>query len=123
MSEQSANPLGPRVPRHAVAENLGGAYWSVSECRWESVAPALPDDLVDLLAPPIEVGAAPCGVDVSVDVSVDATCDDHGDDRDGAAAATALDHLDMLVYDPRGAMIAPAAPRRVGRHRRALRVG
>ncbi|MCW6008442.1 hypothetical protein K1W54_28445 [Micromonospora sp. CPCC 205371] len=33
-------------------------YWSVDECRWESVEPTLPDDLVDLLAPPIVVGAA-----------------------------------------------------------------
>lgn len=47
------------VPRESVAENLGGAYWSVDECRWENVEPTLPDDLVDLLAPPIVVGAAP----------------------------------------------------------------
>jgi hypothetical protein len=33
-------------------------YWSVDYCRWESVEPTLPDDLVDLLAPPIVVGAA-----------------------------------------------------------------
>jgi hypothetical protein len=33
-------------------------YWSVDDCRWESVEPTLPDDLVDLLAPPIVVGAA-----------------------------------------------------------------
>ena len=33
-------------------------YWSVDECRWESVEPTLPDDLIDLLAPPIVVGAA-----------------------------------------------------------------
>ena len=110
MSEQTADSWAQRVPRDAVAENLGGAYWSVTECRWENVGAALPDDLVDLVAPPIEVGAAPVGVDVEVTPAAD-------------AAPTALDHLDMLLYDPRGAMLAPAPPRRTGRHRRALRVG
>jgi hypothetical protein len=98
-----------------VAESLGGAYWSVNECRWETVAPALPDDLVDLLAPPIEVGAAPCGHDVEVAAAEPMPAE--GD------APTALDHLDMLIYDPNTTMIAPALPRPVGRHRRAVRVG
>ncbi|SNT41809.1 hypothetical protein SAMN05421812_105455 [Asanoa hainanensis] len=42
-----------------VAESIGGAYWSVDEGHWETIAPALPDHVVDLLAPPILVGAAP----------------------------------------------------------------
>jgi len=42
-----------------VAASLGGAYWSVDELGWETVQPTLPDDLIDLLAPPIVVGAAP----------------------------------------------------------------
>jgi hypothetical protein len=46
------------VPRESVAENLGGAYWSVDDSRWTTVQPELPDDLADLLAPPIIVGAA-----------------------------------------------------------------
>jgi hypothetical protein len=52
-------PWNLPVPRESVAENIGGAYWTVDECGWESVEPTLPDDLVDLLAPPIVVGAAP----------------------------------------------------------------
>jgi hypothetical protein len=108
MSEQTADKWDQQVPPDAVADSLGGAYWSVRECRWENVGAALPDDLADLVAPPIEVGAAPVGVDVAPAAD---------------AAPTALDHLDMLIYDPRATMIAPAPPRRVGRHRRALRVG
>ncbi|MEV4493954.1 hypothetical protein AB0K04_28055 [Micromonospora coxensis] len=34
------------------------AYWSVDDCRWPTVRPHLPDDMVDLLAPPIVVGVA-----------------------------------------------------------------
>ncbi|SCG65448.1 hypothetical protein [Micromonospora halophytica] len=34
------------------------AYWSVDDCRWPVVRPHLPDDMVDLLAPPIVVGVA-----------------------------------------------------------------
>jgi hypothetical protein len=33
-------------------------YWSVEEFPWDSVEPTLPDDLADLLAPPIVVAAA-----------------------------------------------------------------
>jgi hypothetical protein len=29
----------------------------------------------------------------------------------------------MLIYDPRATLVAPALPRRAGRHRRALRIG
>jgi hypothetical protein len=108
MSEHRTDPWDLPVPREAVSESLGGAYWSVDECRWDTVAPALPDDLVDLLAPPIVVGAAPCAVDVAP-----------GPDDE----ATALDHLEMLIFDPQHPMIAPALPRRSGRHRRTLRVG
>ena len=43
----------------AVAESIGAAYWTVDEGHWETLVPALPDDCVDLLAPPIVVGAAP----------------------------------------------------------------
>jgi hypothetical protein len=46
-------------PRDAVQDNLGGAYWSVDEGNWSAVEPGLPDDLVDLVAPPIIVGIAP----------------------------------------------------------------
>jgi hypothetical protein len=108
MPEQHTDPWDTAVPRDAVAANLGGAYWSVHECRWENVGAALPDDLVDLLAPPIVVGAAPCAVDVAP-----------GPDDE----ATALDHLEMLIFDPQHPMIAPALPRRSGRHRRTVRVG
>ncbi|WP_329103525.1 hypothetical protein OG792_27030 [Micromonospora sp. NBC_01699] len=42
-----------------VARNLGGAYWSVDDCRWPALHPGLPEHLADLVAPPIVVGAAP----------------------------------------------------------------
>ena len=89
------------VPPDAVAESRGGEYWSVSECRWETVAPALPHEVIDLLAPPIEVGAAPWDTDRP------------------AGDPTALDHLDMIIYDPRDA----GAMSHVGRHRRTVAVG
>ncbi|MEH0936007.1 hypothetical protein [Micromonospora psammae] len=34
------------------------AYWSVDDGHWPLVSPTLPDDMVDLLAPPIVVGVA-----------------------------------------------------------------
>jgi hypothetical protein len=107
MPEYHTDPGDVAVPREAVSENLGAAYWSVDECRWESVAPQLPDDLVDLLAPPIVVGASP---------AVGAAPEPGG-------PPSALDHLEMLIFDPKQPMIAPAQPRRAGRHRRAARVG
>ncbi|SCG51116.1 hypothetical protein [Micromonospora coxensis] len=40
-------------------EVVGDAtYWSVDDCRWPTVGPHLPDDMVHLLAPPIVVGVA-----------------------------------------------------------------
>jgi hypothetical protein len=71
-----------------VAQSIGGAYWSVDEGRWETLAPALPDYCVDLLAPPILVGAAPC--DPLPVLPLPAL---PGDDL----PPTALDRLDMLV--------------------------
>lgn len=108
MPEQSTTPWDLPVPREAVTQSLGAAYWSVDECRWESVGPALPDDLVELLAPPVVVGAVPWA--------------DEAPPRPDEPA-TALDHLEMLIFDPQQPMIAPAAPRRSGKHRRAVRVG
>jgi hypothetical protein len=47
----------------AIADSAGDRYWSVDECPWSAVCPTLPDDvvddLVDLLAPPVLVGATP----------------------------------------------------------------
>jgi hypothetical protein len=43
----------------AVADSTGNRYWSVDDCPWSAVCPNLPDDLVDLLAPPVLVGAIP----------------------------------------------------------------
>lgn len=48
--------VGP--PGDAVARNMGGTYWSVDDCRWDSIRPTLPDDLTNLLAPPIVVGVS-----------------------------------------------------------------
>ena len=75
----------------AVNESLGGVYWSVDEDRWETLAPALPDYVADLLAPPILVGAAPCGTD-----AVGALPSQAGRAAAGTAP-TALDRLDMPV--------------------------
>lgn len=55
--DRSDRPSAP--PGEAVARSLGGAYWWVDGHRWDLVRPNLPDELVDLLAPPIVVGAAP----------------------------------------------------------------
>ena len=137
MSEQSAQFTEPIPPAHAVTESLGAAYWSVDECRWEMLAPALPDDLADLLAPPITVAAAPCGTDVRVTGTTDpaasaavaatraAAAATRAADRARAAhtAPTALDRLDMLLFDP-DLDHAPEAAReaRPGRHRRPAHV-
>jgi hypothetical protein len=43
----------------AVADSTGDRYWSVDDCPWSAVCPNLSDDLVDLLAPPVLVGAIP----------------------------------------------------------------
>jgi hypothetical protein len=51
MPEQTSDSGDPPVPADAVADTIGGAYWSVDECRWETVAPTVPDDLADRLAP------------------------------------------------------------------------
>lgn len=45
----------------AVADSTGERYWSVDDCPWSSVCPSLPDEVVDLLAPPVLVGATPVG--------------------------------------------------------------
>jgi hypothetical protein len=113
MPAQHTDPWDLPVPREAVAESLGGAYWSVDECRWETVAPALPDDLVDLLAPPIVVGCS-AGHDGNAAPPESAR---PGED------ATRPHQVEMLIFDSQHPMIAPALPRRVGRHRRASRVG
>lgn len=85
-----------------VAESIGGAYWSVDEGRWETIAPALPDHVVDLLAPPILVGAAPCGTDAVAALP---------EPRPGRAGTspTALDRLDMLVPMARDARVVATA--------------
>ena len=51
---------GTEQPVHPddVAASTGGAYWSVEEARWVRVAPSLPPELADLLAPPVVIGAA-----------------------------------------------------------------
>jgi hypothetical protein len=74
-----------------VAESIGGAYWSVDEGRWETLAPALPDHCVDLLAPPILVGAAPRGAEPVLTLPAWL-----GPDPEDVTP-TALDRLDMLV--------------------------
>lgn len=43
----------------AVADSTGRRYWTVDDCPWSSVCPSLPDELGDLLAPPVLVGATP----------------------------------------------------------------
>jgi hypothetical protein len=45
-----------------VARNLGGAYWSVDDCRWPALHPGLPEHLAELVAPPVVVGAVPVPV-------------------------------------------------------------
>ena len=52
MPEQTSDSGDRPVPPDAVADTTGGAYWSVDECRWETVAATLPYDLADPLAPP-----------------------------------------------------------------------
>ncbi|HEU4423691.1 MAG TPA: hypothetical protein VFR67_14265 [Pilimelia sp.] len=59
MADPDSHPWQLAVPREAVADSAGASYWSVYDCRWVGVGPAVPDELADLLAPPIIVGAAP----------------------------------------------------------------
>jgi hypothetical protein len=56
-----SRPCTLPVPREAVVQSVGTSYWSVDEDQWDSVLPSLPDELVELLAPPVTVGALPCG--------------------------------------------------------------
>ncbi len=53
MDTESTTPWSMFVPREAVVENVGETYWSVDSLD------ELPDDLADLVAPPVVVGAAP----------------------------------------------------------------
>ncbi|GIF51108.1 hypothetical protein DFJ67_0295 [Asanoa ferruginea] len=82
-------------------EIAGAAYWSVDEGRWETLVPALPDYCADLLAPPILVGAAPCGTDAIAALPSLA--------RPSESGPTALDRLDMLVPFPRETPVAATA--------------
>jgi len=61
MAESHCSPWQLPVPREAVADSAGASYWSVYDCRWVGVGPAIPEELAELLAPPIVVGAAPVG--------------------------------------------------------------
>jgi hypothetical protein len=58
MADAEANTPLP-VPREAVADCAGKSYWSVYDCRWVGLGSTVSDELADLLAPPIVVGAAP----------------------------------------------------------------
>ncbi len=63
-AEESPGRLGDEASRNLgdeVSRNLGAEYWSVDDCGWSSLCPGLPENLVDLLAPPILVGAVPTG--------------------------------------------------------------
>ena len=81
----------------------GAAYWSVDEGRWETLAPALPDYCIDLLAPPILVGAAPCGTDAVAALPSPPAL------PDAEKTPTALDRLDMLVPFPRESPVPATA--------------
>jgi hypothetical protein len=59
VADQNTTPWTLPVPCEAVAENVGGSYWSVDEVGWDRIEPTLPEDLSVLLAPPVMVGAMP----------------------------------------------------------------
>jgi hypothetical protein len=46
------------APQETATEDSGATYWSVDEVDWPAGRPALPAEMVDLLAPPIVVGVA-----------------------------------------------------------------
>ncbi|MGW0430957.1 hypothetical protein ACWDV4_00180 [Micromonospora sp. NPDC003197] len=50
---------GPESRDQVREENVGGGYWSVDAGRWANVRPGFPEELADLLAPPIVVGVVP----------------------------------------------------------------
>jgi hypothetical protein len=49
----------PELTPEEIADSTGNRYWSVDDCPWSAVCPNLPDDLIELLAPPVLVGATP----------------------------------------------------------------
>jgi len=53
------NTSGPASRDAVEEENLGGGYWSVDPGQWSNVRPGFPEELADLLAPPIVVGVVP----------------------------------------------------------------
>ena len=53
------NTSGPVSRDDTGEENLGGGYWSVDRGQWSTVRPGFPEELADLLAPPIVVGVVP----------------------------------------------------------------
>ncbi|MFC7548823.1 hypothetical protein [Plantactinospora sp. GCM10030261] len=63
----------PATVADAISCNLGAAYWSVDDCAWSTLRPGLPDDLIDLLAPPIVVGAVPVAAVTTPPPTVPAT--------------------------------------------------
>jgi hypothetical protein len=61
MADPVAAPWLLPVPREAVVDSAGQCYWSVYDCRWVESGPTVPEEVADLLAPPIAVGAVPVG--------------------------------------------------------------
>lgn len=114
MVDASASPPELPVPPEAVVGCCGRSVWSVSGHRWDDQGPALPEEYADLVAPPIVVGAA-------------AFSPVRGNGRAFPTPGTreparASGSVEMLIYgpatQPEHALVLPAPPRPVGRHRR-----
>ena len=77
-----------------VADSASGSSWAVEERAWKDLVPALPDEVIALIAPSVVVCAAPVAV------------------VDAPAPAPVV-----LVKAERQRMLTPALPRRLRRRR------
>lgn len=120
MADNHPSPWDLPVARDAVEASIGATYWSVESDRWRNLLPSLPDDVLDLLAPPIVVGATPVsppaaetGATPAPALAAEDVLPDDGVD--------AIHRLKMLMFQIEPMLIP--APLRVSRgHRRPTRV-
>jgi hypothetical protein len=58
MATTGAQPWDVPVPVEDIEDSAPTACWAVEEKGWKDLVPDLPDDMIDLLAPPVVVSAA-----------------------------------------------------------------
>ena len=87
-----------------VADSRSAERWRVEEHGWKELVPALPDEVIALLAPPVVVVAEACAPQVTP--------------APPAAAPAPAPPAAPTPADVASQLLAPAPPRRARRHSR-----